>query len=313
MADIPKCSKVFKLNNGRLGTEDEEALEKSIIHALQSGYRLIDTAQYYGIESTVGRAIRRSGVPRSAITIVTKFWGNAHHDVAGALDLSLRELDLDYIDVFLMHWPWAMTLEGHPLRIDESPTFVETWRQMEALVGDKCRGIGVCNCTQKTLGVLLEHAVVVPAVNQVELHALNPCLRLVPYCQEKGIHVMGWGTLGGDSQVAKNHILTNELFTSIAEKHECSTGAVSLSWAVQRGTTIIPKSSSPARIVENIRLVSLDDEDMAKINDAHRRIELHRVSNIHHLLWIDLDGKRTLRGWTGVDFGWEDEEGNWLT
>lgn len=113
--------------------------------------------------------------------------------------------------------------------------------------------------------------------------------------------------------MTKNHILTDKIFTSIAQKYNCSAGAVSLSWAVQRGTTVIPKSSSKARVIENIALISLEDEDMAKINDAHRRIELHRICNIHHLLWIELDGKRTLQGWTEVDFGWEDEQGNWLT
>lgn len=225
MSDVPKCAKSFKLNNGTLfpiskegsnthlisytgtslpavglgswqgglGTDDAKALEESIIHALQSGYRLIDTAQYYGIESVVGRAIRNSGVPRDEITIITKFWGDYHHDVASSLDISLRELDLGYIDVFLMHWPWAMTPEWKHLRPHESPTFVETWKQMEKLVGDKCRTIGVCNFTEKTLDVLLQHATIFPAINQFELHALNPCLKLVPYCQSKGIHVMGWG------------------------------------------------------------------------------------------------------------------------
>ncbi|KAE8143818.1 putative aldo-keto reductase [Aspergillus pseudotamarii] len=321
MSEARKCTQTFKLNNGRqmpavgLGSwqDDQKALEESIIFALKNGYRLIDTANYYGIESVVGRAVRNSGVPRSEITIVTKFWGNYHHDVAAALELSLKELSLDYIDVFLMHWPWAMTPKGEPLRIHESPTFVETWKQMEKLVGDKCKGIGVCNFTQKTLGVLLEHATIVPAVNQVELHALNPCLKLVPYCQSKGIHVMGWGTLGGDSKAAKEHILEGDIFTSIARKHDCSTGTVSLSWAVQRGTTVIPKSSSKTRVIENIKLISLDDEDMVKMNDAHTQIELHRICNIHHLLWIELDNRRTLQGWTEVDFGWEDERGNWLT
>ncbi|KAH6867529.1 NADP-dependent oxidoreductase domain-containing protein [Thelonectria olida] len=313
MTDVPKCTKTFRLNNGRFGTEDEKALEDSIILALQSGYRLIDTAQYYGIESVVGRAVRNSGVPRSEICIVTKYWGNYHHDVATALQKSLDDLSLDYIDVFLMHWPWATTPDGKILRIHESPTFVETWKQMEKLIGPTCKGIGVCNFTQKTLSVLLEHATIVPAVCQVELHALNPCLKLVPYCQSKGIHVMGWGTLGGDSQVAKNHILNHEIFKSIAEKHDSSTATISLSWAVQRGTTVIPKSSSKARIVSNIKLITLDDEDNAKINNAHAKLEEHRICNIHHLLWVEVDGKRTLHGWTEVDFGWQDEQGNWLT
>lgn len=164
-----------------------------MVQALHSGYRLIDTAQLYGVESVVGRAIRRSGVPRSQITVVTKFWGNCHHEVASALEVSLAALGLDYVDLFLMHWPWATTTDGLTLRKHESPTFIETWKQMESLDKTKCRGIGACNFSQLVLDELLEHAATIPAVNQVELHALNPCAKLVPYCQDKGIHVMGWG------------------------------------------------------------------------------------------------------------------------
>ncbi|KAF6808822.1 putative aldo/keto reductase [Colletotrichum sojae] len=298
---------------GRLGTDDEKALENSIIIALRNGYRLIDTAQFYGIEPVIGRAVRNSGVPRSNITIVTKFWGDFHQDVAAALEISLRDIGLDYIDVFLMHWPWATTPDGKHLRIYESPIFVETWKQVEKLVGEKCRGIGVCNFTQKTLDVLLEHATIVPAVNEFELHALNPCLKLVSYCQSKGIHVMGWGTLGGDSKVARDHIMQDDIFTSIARKHNISTGTVSLSWAVQRGTIVIPKSSSETRIRSNIRLVTLNDEDMAAINDAHCKIGQERISSVHDHVWFELDGRRTLYGWPEVDFGWEGEQGNWLT
>lgn len=178
---------------GGFGSENEKALEESIIHALNSGYRLIDTAQYYGIEAVVGRAVRSSGIPRKDITVVTKFWGEWHHDPAEALRISLNDTGLDYIDAFLMHWPWALTADGKkPVRINESPTFVETWKLMEGLVGDKCKTIGVSNFTQKTLDVLLKSAKIVPAINQVELHAFNPNLKLVPYCQSKGILVTSW-------------------------------------------------------------------------------------------------------------------------
>lgn len=142
---LTHCLPLFTVTIGRLGTSDEKALEVSIIHAIQNGYRLIDTAQYYGIESVVGRAIRNSGVPRAQITVVTKFWGDFHHDVAAALENFLRELGQDYIDVFLMHWPWATMPDEKPFRIYESPTFVETWKQIEKVVEGKCRGIGVCN------------------------------------------------------------------------------------------------------------------------------------------------------------------------
>lgn len=163
-----------------------------MIHALKSGYRLIDTAQGYGVEHVVGRAVRNSGIPRSEITVVTKFWGEWHHDPAEALRISLDNLGLDYVDAFLMHWPWATTPDGKPLRIHESPTFVETWKKMEPLVGPKCKAIGVSNFTQKLLDELIASATVIPAINQVELHALNPNLKLVPYCESKGIHVVSW-------------------------------------------------------------------------------------------------------------------------
>lgn len=154
---------------------------------------MIDTGQVYGVEHIVGKAIKTSGIPRSEITVVTKFWGNFHHDPATALDISLQSLDLDYVDLFLMHWPCAKTPDGKPLGINESPTFVETWKMMERLVGPKCRGIGVSNFTQKTLGTLLDSGVkIVPSVNQVELHLLNPCFKLVEWCRERDVHVMSW-------------------------------------------------------------------------------------------------------------------------
>ncbi|KAJ0382698.1 hypothetical protein COL922a_012022 [Colletotrichum nupharicola] len=322
----PICTKTFKLNNGlefpavglgtwqgSQGTDDAKALEESIIHALKVGYRLIDTAQLYGVEEVVGKAIRNSGVPRSEIIVVTKFWGEWHHDPAAALQMSLDALGLDYIDVFLMHWPWATTPapEKKVLKKWESPTFIETWKLMEPLVGEKCRSIGVSNFMPKVMDELLAGAKIVPAINQVEMHAFNPNLKLVPYCQEKGIHVMGWSTLGG-SRSAQNEILTHELFTSIAKAHDCSTGVVSLSWAVQRGTSIIPKSANKSRIEENIRLVTLTQEEMNKINDAHKTIRQERFSNNIESQHIVIDGVMTQQGWTYVDMGYEDENGNWL-
>ncbi|KAJ0420211.1 NADP-dependent oxidoreductase domain-containing protein [Aspergillus carlsbadensis] len=201
------------------------------------------------------------------------------------------------------------------LRIDESPTFVETWKKMEACVGDKCRAIGVSNFTQKTLNALLEAATIVPVVNQVELHVFNPNHRLVPYCQEKGIHVMSWSTMGGGAEHSSrlSQILTHPVFKGIAERHNCSTGVVSLSWAVQRGITVIPKSSSLARLDENIRLVTLDDEAMAIMDNAHRTIALERIADNIQAIKRVVDGKETILGWTAQDFGWEDAEGNWLT
>ncbi|CAI6096668.1 unnamed protein product [Clonostachys chloroleuca] len=327
MADHPITTKTFTLNQGDKfpavglgtwqgshGSDDSKALEESIIHSLKSGYRLIDTAQSYGVENIVGRAIRASGVPREEITVVTKFWGHWHHDPAEALRISLADLGLDYVDVFLMHWPWATTPapEKKPLGKYESPTFIETWLAMEKLVGPKCRAIGVSNFTEKLLEELREHETIVPAINQVELHAFNPNLKLVPYCQSRGIHVTSWSTLGGQRD-GENLILSHQLFSDIAKAHGCSTGVVSLSWAVQRGITVIPKSKSKARIEENIKLVTLSAEEVDKINRAQDTIKRQRLSNDIASMHIKIDGKTTFQKWTYQEVGWEDENGQWLT
>lgn len=284
------------------------------MHALHAGYRLIDTAQYYGIESVVGSAIRASGVPRSEITVITKFWGHWHRDPATALANSLHDLDIEYIDIFLMHWPCSMTAEEGPIEYPGQPPFWETWRKMEELVGEQCRAIGVSNFTQKTLERLLETAKIVPAVNEVELHALNPNLRLVPYCLNKGIRVVSWSTLGSERlDGGKNPILTDRLFTEMAEKHGCSAGVISLSWAVQRGVTVIPKSSKMKRIEENIRLVRLEEDEMEALNQVHVTIGKLRLSDsIPANQYVLPGGKKTILGWTKTEFGWEDDQGNWL-
>lgn len=289
-------------------------LRDSIIHALQSGYRLIDTAQSYGVEAVVGEAIRASGVPREDIIVVTKLWGDSHRDPAAALERSMTALDIGYIDVFLMHWPNAINPESR--RPDESQTFVETWKLMEKLVepgsstAKQCKTIGVSNFTQKTLDVLLRETTVVPVVNQVELHALNPNPKLVPYCQDRGIQVMGWSTLG--SRMAPE-ILTHPLFIDLAKKHSTTPAVISLSWAIQRNVIVIPKSGSLSRIEENINLITLPSEDMETMNNAHKTVRPVRLSDSITSLQYDIPGKgKTLMGWTPVEFGFEDEQGNWL-
>lgn len=119
--------------------------------------------------------------------------------------------------------------------------------------------------------------------------------------------------MGGERPGAVNEILTHELFQTIADKHSCSCGVVSLSWAVQRNIVVIPKSSSKARIAENIKLVTLDDEDMDRINSAHKTIRRDRIADRLEALMVEVGGVKRIKGWSAVDFGWEDEEGNWLT
>lgn len=275
---------------------------------------MIDTAQYYGIEAVVGEAIRDSGVPRENIFIITKLWGNSFHNPAAALRKSLDDMDIGYIDLFLMHWANTMTPDEQPQPYPGDPPYWEVWKSMEKLVGDECKAVGVSNFTQKTLDRLLQDASVVPAVNEVELHVLNPNHKLVPYCLDKGIRVISWSTLGSERlDTGTNPILTDKLFLDIAAKHNCSAGVISLSWAVQRGVVVIPKSSKLHRIDDNIRLVALDDEDMHAMNHATDTIEKIRLAEIIKGLQYRMHGRDTILGWSLEDFGWEDKDGNWLT
>jgi len=239
---------------------------------------------------------------------------SSHHDPAAALEKSLRELDIEYVDVFMMHWPAAMTPDGKPMEYPGKPAYWETWKMMEKLVGEKCRGIAVSNFTQKLLERLLQDASVLPVVNEVELHALNPNLKLVPYCHDKGIQVVSWSTLGGQFPGRpSNPCLTNPLFIEMGKEHGVSAGVISLSWAVQRGIVVIPKSSNLGRIEENIRLVTLSEDEMERLNNAQTTVGKMRLSDdIEPMKFEMVPGKKTILGWTAVDFGWEDEEGNWL-
>jgi len=226
----------------------------------------------------------------------------------------LRDLDIEYIDILLMHWPNTMTREEKPLPYPGQPPYWEVWKSLELLVGDKLKAIGVSNFTQKTLDRLLKVATIVPVINEVELHALNPNLKLVPYCFDRGIRVISWSTMGSERhESGKNPILTDDLFVNIAKKHGCSAGIVSLSWAVQRGVTVIPKSSKTHRIDENIRLVTLDEDEIQSIGAASDKLGrmclCDRITGIQY----EVDGKTTILGWTKQDFGWIDDEGNWLT
>jgi len=206
----------------------------------------------------------------------------------------------------------TLTSDGKPLGPNSSHTFIDTWRMVEKMVGPTCRSIGVSNFTQKTLDALLATSHIVPAVNQVELHALNPNLKLVPYCKEKGIHVTSWSTMGGSGS-AKNEVVSNEIFVNLSQKYDVSVGVISLSWVVQRGISVIPKSSSTARLEQNIRLVKLGDNDMEVMNEAHKHIGMTRLANASdELNRVDEMGITKILGWTNAEIGWEDEKGTWL-
>lgn len=263
----------------------------------------------------MGEAIRTCGISREDIFVVSKYWGTHHGAPNDALELSLEALGLDYVDLFLMHWPTSASSDGSAQPYPGDPPYWQAWKNLEAVVGPKCRSIGICNVTQRTLSRLLQDADIVPAVAQVELHPLNPCLRLLPYCQQHNIHVMAYSTLGSERHGrAKNPVLTNAVIQEIAKAHGCSAAAVTLAWAVQRGATVMPATSNVDRLMENKRLPHLSSHDIERVNEIHLTSGTMRLADITQGLLREMPGKgTTILGWTPVDFGWEDDDGTWLT
>jgi diketogulonate reductase-like aldo/keto reductase len=239
---------------GVFQTREGAEVERAVATALDVGYRLIDTAAIYGNEVGVGKAIKASGLPREEVFITTKLW-NANHaygDALRAFDESVRKLDCEYIDLYLIHWPLPM--EGK---------FTEAWRALEELYERKrVRAIGVSNFKPAHLDTLLKTAKIVPAVNQVELHPLFQQRETRAYCAEHGIAVESYSPLmqGGEA-------LEHPVIASLARKHGKTPAQVILRWHVQSGLIVIPKSVKPERIRENFDLFSfeLSDDDMAAI------------------------------------------------
>lgn len=227
--------------------------QAAVLHALRVGYRHIDTARAYRNEQDVGAALLASGVPRQDVFLTTKL-SNRHHGFEPALRAcaaSARQLGVDTIDLYLIHWP----LER--LRHD-------SWRALEALKEEgKCRAIGVSNYTVRHLEELLSKAKLVPAVNQVEL---NPFLRqreLLAFCRSQGIQVVAYAPL------AQGQRLAHPRLKAIARKHQRSGAQVLLRWGLEQGLVVIPKSVRPARIEENARLYdfALEADDLAVLDE----------------------------------------------
>ncbi|KAI0665709.1 Aldo/keto reductase [Trametes maxima] len=284
-----------------------EAAEKMCRDALNAGYRHVDTAYGYGNEECVGKAIRESGVPREDIFLTTKLPNHHHHKVQESLNESLSKLGLDYVDLYLMHWPQSFTEDNKPIPCGQSPTFVETWKAMEELLETgKVRSIGVSNFSVKLLEVLLRESSIVPATNQVECHPCLPSDDLKVWCEERGILLTAYSPLGrpGSFDGAPS-LLGDPDVGSIAQRHTASPGQVALSWGVKRGTSVIPKSENPERIKQNITLLDLTDEEMTTLNGIHKKAGMHRSLLSYH----NYSSDGTIFSWTYEQLGWNMAKG----
>jgi diketogulonate reductase-like aldo/keto reductase len=231
---------------------DAEECERSVFDALQAGYRLIDTAASYENEEAVGKAIKRSGLTRDEIFVTTKLWVQDAGDESAkrAFERSLKRLQLDYLDLYLIHQPYG--------------DVYGSWRAMEELNREgRIRAIGVSNFQPDRLMDLIVHNEVVPAINQIETHPFNQQIETQKFLQENNVQIESWGPFAE----GKNNIFDNELLRSIAEKHKKTVAQMILRWLTQRGVVVIPKSVRQERIIENFNVFDfeLGAEDMAAI------------------------------------------------
>ena len=226
----------------------ENEAENAIISAVKCGYRMIDTASAYKNEENVGRGIARCGIPRKELFITTKIWNNAQRlgDVEGAFQRSLDRLGLDYIDLYLIHWP----VPG---------CYLSTWKEMEKILSSgRALSIGVSNFEIRHLEELRRVSGIVPAVNQIECHPLCYPKELIDYCQANGIQVQDYAPL------ARGAYLDHDVLCVMGTKYAHTPAQVGLRWAVQKGISVIPKSVHPDRIESNANIFdfSIDQEDM---------------------------------------------------
>jgi diketogulonate reductase-like aldo/keto reductase len=231
---------------------DAEECETAVYEALMAGYRLIDTAAGYLNEEAVGRAIKRSGVPREELFITTKLWiQDAGYDSAKlAFAKSLKKLQLDYLDLYLIHQPFG--------------DYYGAWRAMEELYHEgKIKAIGVSNFLPDRLMDLIVHNKIVPAVNQIETHPFYQQGESAAFMQEQGVQHQSWAPFAE----GRNDLFRNETLAAIAYKHNKSVAQVVLRWLIQRNIVAIPKSVRKERIIENIAIFDfeLGAEEMEQI------------------------------------------------
>jgi 2,5-diketo-D-gluconate reductase A len=231
---------------------DAAECERSVYDAIRTGYRLIDTAASYGNEEAVGNAIKRSGVPREELFITTKLWIQDAGDerTPPAFERSLQRLQLDYLDLYLIHQPIGDVYGA--------------WRAMQALYrAGRVRAIGVSNFPPDRLLDLMLHNEVPPAVNQIETHPFNQQIETQKFLQENHVQIESWGPFAE----GRNNIFHNEVLLAIAGHYQKSVAQVILRWLTQRGVVVIPKSVRKERMVENFNIFDfeLSPTDMAAI------------------------------------------------
>lgn len=280
----------YKLNTDNtipaigLGTwqSPKGAVEAAVYSALaEAGVRHIDCAFAYGNEEEVGRGIAKAvatgKVKREDIFITTKVFATYHNRVEESLNLSLKNLGLDYVDLLLMHWPVGLNPNGnHPLvptrpdgsrDLDPSFSVLNTWKQFEHVYKNtnKVKAVGVSNFSVPYLEDLLKGVEVVPAVNQIENHPLLPQLEIVDFCKQKGILIEAYSPFGSTG----GPLFQNKTVLDLAEKYKTTPSSILVSYHTSSGRVVLPKTTTPSRIVENSKVVELAPEEIKALEEVH--------------------------------------------
>ncbi|EPY14988.1 prostaglandin f synthase [Angomonas deanei] len=249
--------KMPQVGLGMWKTESGDVAVNSLQWAVEAGYRHIDTAAAYGNESSVGQGLKGVKVPREEIFVTTKLW-NADHGYDKALEAfekSRAALGVDYVDLYLIHWPGP-----------NKQSYLDSWRALEKLYEEKkVRAIGLSNFNQHHIEDILAVCKVRPMVNQIEVHPQNTQAPLRQYCKEQNIAVTGWSPLG------QGNLLQHPVLVKIAEKHKRTTAQVIIRWFIQSGMIVIPKSVNKDRIASNFDVFNftLDEEDLKQFESVN--------------------------------------------
>ena len=251
--------KMPMLGLGVYKVEDGAVTVDTVKSALDADYRLIDTAAIYQNEESVGQALREAGIPREDVFVTTKLWNEFHgfDEALQAFQDSLDRLGLEYVDLFLIHWP-----------MPRFGKFVETYKALEQLYEEgRVRAIGVSNFEIEHLEQIIQSCSIVPAVNQVEIHPYLSQKELIAFCKRYDIQIQAWSPL-----MKGREALEDETIVKVANAHGKSPAQVILRWHLQNGVAVIPKSVTPSRIKENIQVFdfTLTKEEMAAIDALNR-------------------------------------------
>lgn len=261
--------KTVKLNNGIkmpiLGfgvyQVDPKETEQVVLEAIETGYRLVDTAAAYENEEAVGRALKRSGIAREELFVTTKLWiqDAGYKNTKKAFEKSLKKLQLDYLDLYLIHQPFG--------------DYYGSWRAMEELYKEgKIRAIGLSNFQPDRLMDLIIHNEIKPAINQIEIHPFNQQIKIEEFLKNLDVQIESWGPFAE----GKNDIFNNQILKTIAQKYHKSVAQIILRWLVQRDMVIIPKSVRKQRMIENFDIFNFNlvNEDMQVIKTLNQEKSL---------------------------------------